>query len=163
MGGVTAQLLRELEAPILQILGAQSFVGKSAMPTPGYAFNKDRQQYHSAAVMRRVLTVREPGVRLVMGVGDFDLFVPDTPFIFGEADRESHAALVSVFRIRGDGDGWKRRLHCEGVHQAGHLVGLSFCEDQRCVMFNATTLAESDRRQMTLCNNCRNELAKQRK
>ena len=94
VGSVAGVFLKELEAPIAAVLSVSAFVGKTAMPGPSYAFNKDRSQYHSAAIMRRVLTVREIGSPLVMGITDVDLFMPDTPFVFGDADRDSH----------GDGD-----------------------------------------------------------
>jgi archaemetzincin len=48
----------------------------------------------------------------------------------------------------------------EAVHQAGHLVGLSYCDDPRCVMFMATNPSDCDRKNVSLCNVCRNELAK---
>ena len=59
--------------------------------------------------------------------------------------------------------GVARRTFVEAVHQAGHLVGLSYCEDARCAMFLATTITDAERRQLHLCNNCRNELAKIRR
>ncbi|MFT3840182.1 MAG: non-proteolytic archaemetzincin-like protein [Myxococcaceae bacterium] len=160
VGNVPAGLLKDLEEPILTLLGVQSFTGKVAMQQPQYAFNKDRKQYHSNAIMRRLLTVREPGATLVLGVADVDLFVPDSPFVYGEADRESKSGVFSLFRLRGDGEQLKRRAQIEALHQAGHLVGLSYCEDVRCAMFFATSLADCDRRGLQLCNNCRNELNK---
>lgn len=163
IGEVPVALLRELEPPIAQVLGVQAYVGKSALPPPGFAFNKDRNQYHTTAIMRRLLTVRETGVPLVVGVADVDLFVPDSPFVYGEADRESHASVMSLWRLRGEGEAWKRRTFVEAVHQAGHLIGLSYCEDARCAMFLASTITDAERRQLHLCNNCRNELVKLRK
>jgi len=104
----------------------------------------------------------EPGQSMVLGVTDVDLFVPDSPFVLGEADRESKSAVMSLFRLRqgADGEQLRRRLQVEAVHQAGHLLGLSYCEDARCVMFFAQTPQDCDRKQMSLCNNCRNELNK---
>jgi archaemetzincin len=163
MGGVSAQYIAEFEHPLREVLHVGAFVGKGHLPKPAFAYNKDRQQYHTAAVMRRVLTLREPGTQVMLGVADFDLFVPDTPFVFGEADRESKTALASLFRLRGEGEVARKRVQVEVVHQAGHLIGLSFCEDQRCLMFGATTVAEADRRNLNLCNNCRNELARLRR
>jgi archaemetzincin len=103
----------------------------------------------------------EPG-QMVMGLTDVDLFVPDSAFVFGEADRESRSAVVSLARLRqgAEGDMLRRRLQGEVVHQAGHLLGLSYCEDPRCVMFFAQTPQDCDRKQLSLCNLCRNELAK---
>lgn len=164
VGGVPVTFLKELEIPIAQVLGVQAYVGKAVLPAPAFAFNKDRQQYHTAAILRRLLTLREPGTPNVMGVVDVDLFVPDANFVYGEADREAHVAVMSLNRLKApEGDAWKRRTFVEAVHQAGHLVGLSFCEDARCAMYNATTITDAERRQLNLCNNCRNELVKLRR
>jgi archaemetzincin len=163
VGSVAATGLRDLEASIQQVLTIGTYLGKVNLGTPNYAFNKDRNQYHTTAIMRRLLTIKDPGATHVMGVTDADLFTPDTPFVFGEADRDSHVALLSLFRIKGDSETARRRIHVEAVHQAGHLVGLSYCEDSRCTMSLATSVAEADRRQMQLCNNCRNELVRIRR
>ena len=162
IGSPPLSLLKELEEPLATQLGVTAAPSKVQLPAPAYAFNKDRQQYHSNAIMRRLVTVLEPGSRFVLGVADVDLFVPDSPFIFGEADRESKSAVVSIFRLRqgADLDTLRRRTQVEAVHQAGHLLGLSYCDDARCVMFLATSVGDCDRKSAQLCNVCRNELVK---
>ncbi len=162
VGSPSASLLRDLQDPLAAHMGAVTVVSKTALPSPAYAFNKDRSQYHCNAIMRRLTPMLEPGQAGVMGITDVDLFVPDSPFVFGEADRESHTAVVSLFRLRqgADGDHLKRRIQSEVVHQAGHLLGLSYCEDPRCVMFFAQTPQDCDRKQLSLCNQCRGELQK---
>ena len=161
IGGVPPPLLRELEAPLGTQLGMTLGYGKPGLAAPGYAFNKDRNQYHSNAIMRRLVPLldREGSV---LGVTDVDLFVPDGPFVFGEADRESRVAILSVSRLRQGADEatFRRRVQIQGLHQAGHLVGLSYCEDARCAMFSATSVADVDRQQPALCHICRNELVK---
>ena len=91
-----------------------------------------------------------------------DLFVPDSPFVFGEADREARVAVVSLARLKTtpEGEALRRRAQVETVHQAGHLLGLSYCDDPRCVMFFATSVQDCDRKGLALCNVCRNELQK---
>lgn len=163
IGPVPGVFLKELEAPIAQVLGVQAYVGRAVLAQPAFAFNKDRNQFHTSAILRRLLTLKEPGTALIVGVADVDLFVPDATFVYGEADRESHAAVMSLWRLKGEGEAWKRRTFVEAVHQAGHLIGLSFCEDARCAMYLATTITDAERRQLHLCNNCRNELAKIRR
>jgi archaemetzincin len=162
VGSPTATLLRDMQDPLAAHMGAAVVVSKTALPSPAYAFNKDRGQYHCNAIMRRLSPMLEPGQAGVMGITDVDLFVPDSPFVFGEADRESHTAVVSLSRLRqgADGDHLKRRIQSEVVHQAGHLLGLSYCEDPRCVMFFAQTPQDCDRRQLSPCNQCRSELQK---
>ncbi len=162
VGSPPPTLLKDLEGPLATHMGLTVMVSKVALPRPDYAFNKARSQYHCNAIMRRLVTLLEPGQSMVMGVTDADLFVPDSAFVFGEADRESHSAVVSTARLRagGDADQLRRRVQVEGVHQAGHLLGLSYCEDPRCVMFFAQAPVDCDRKQLGLCNVCRNELAK---
>lgn len=161
VGDVPGPLIRDLEAPITAHLGVPVTFSKMNLTTPTYAFNKDRQQYHSNAILRRLATLaeRDGGV---LGVTEVDLFVPDAPHVFGEADRESRAALLSLYRLRpgADLETLKRRAQLEALHQAGHLVGLSFCEDTRCAMYLAQSPQEQDRKGIGLCNLCRNELAK---
>jgi archaemetzincin len=161
VGNAPPTLLRDVEEPLAAQMGLSVVPSKVQLQRPEYAFNKDRGQYHCNAIMRRLATLLEPG-QMVMGLTDVDLFVPDSPFVFGEADRESRAAVVSLARLRqgAEGEQLRRRLQTEVVHQAGHLVGLSYCEDARCVMFFAQTPQDCDRKQLTLCNLCRNELQK---
>jgi archaemetzincin len=162
VGSSSPSLLKDLEEPLATLMGLSVVGSKVALQRPDYAFNKDRSQYHCNAIMRRLVTLMEPGHSMVMGVTDVDLFVPDSNFVLGEADRESRSAVVSLARLRAgaDGDQLRRRVQVEAVHQAGHLLGLSYCEDARCVMFFAQTPQDCDRKQLGLCNLCRNELAK---
>jgi archaemetzincin len=162
VGNPPPVLLRDLEGAIASQLGLSPVVGKAVLPTPTYAFNKDRGQYHCNAILRRLVTLLEPGQSMVLGLTDVDLFVPDMPFVLGEADRESRSAVLSLARLRqgAEGELLRRRLRVEAVHQVGHLLGLSYCEDTRCVMFLAQTPQECDRKQLSLCNACRNELNK---
>ncbi|MBX5484249.1 MAG: non-proteolytic archaemetzincin-like protein [Myxococcaceae bacterium] len=162
VGSTPLAMVRELEDPLRTQLGIGTLVSKNTLQTPTYAFNKDRNQYHSNAIMRRLVPLLERGAHCALGVLDVDLFVPDTPFVFGEADRESRIALVSTFRLRqgADGEHLKRRLQVEAIHEAGHLLGLSYCDDPRCVMFLASSPQDVDRKSNSLCNVCRNELIK---
>ncbi|WP_434384649.1 non-proteolytic archaemetzincin-like protein [Melittangium boletus] len=162
VGSPPPVLLRELEDPIALQLGLKSTVGKVALSTPTYAFNKDRGQYHCNAILRRLATLMEPSHSMVLGVTDVDLFVPDSPFVLGEADRESRSAILSLARLRqgAEGEQLKRRLQVEAVHLAAHLTGLSYCEDARCVMFFAQSPQDCDRKNISLCNLCRNEMNK---
>ncbi len=161
VGNLPAALLKSLDEPMLTQMAITATAGGAELPEPSYAFNKDRNQYHSNAIMRRLSGLLE-GYDFVLGLADVDLFVPDSPFVFGEADRESKVAVISAFRLRqnADPEALKRRARIEAAHQAGHLLGLSNCDDPRCVMFLATSIGDIDRKGFSLCNVCRNELAK---
>ena len=161
IGTVPPGLLRELEEPLLTQLQVAATTSRAVLQAPTYAFNKDRNQYHSNAIMRRLVPMMD-GHHFVIGVTGVDLFVPDSPFVFGEADREARVAVVSIARLKTgpEGDTLRRRAQVETIHQAGHLLGLSYCDDPRCVMFFATSVQDCDRKGLALCNVCRNELQK---
>lgn len=160
VGNPPQSLVHDIAEPLLTQLQLQVVAARTPLQTPVYAFNKDRSQYHTNAVMRRLGTMIDAQNHFVLGLLDVDLFVPDSPFVFGEADREARVALVSTFRLKGWDDQLKRRVQVEAVHEAGHLLGLSFCEDARCVMFLAQSVQEVDKKAISPCNLCRNELVK---
>lgn len=161
VGDTPAALLQTLIEPLKTYLGVTAQLNKKSLAAPKYAFNKDRNQYHCNAIMKRLQPFLEnPATDRVMGLLEVDLFVPDAPFVFGDADRESKVAVLSTFRLKGSEEQSRRRLIVEAVHQAGHLIGLSYCEDARCVMFLAQAPADCDRKNVSPCSLCRNELAR---
>src|SRR5271154_198832 len=99
IGDVLPSLLRDLELPLTTQLGVTPVYSRVSLATPSYAYNKDRNQYHSNAIMRRLVPLLEPG-QSILGVVEVDLFVPDSGFVFGEADRESRAAGLSIARLK---------------------------------------------------------------
>lgn len=162
VGNIPGHLMAEVMEPLQTQLSVQPVKGSVPLTDPKYAFNKDRNQYHSQAIMRRLVPLMQPGQNFALGICEVDLFVPDSPFVFGEADRESRTALVSLFRLRQGADNahYIRRVQIETVHQTGHLLGLSYCDDSRCVMFLASAPTDLDKKNVALCNVCRNELGK---
>jgi archaemetzincin len=166
VGPLPKGLLVDVSAALQETFGAPSDVA-AALLKPDFAFNKDRHQYHSTAVLRRLDATRTRGVEApVLGIVDVDLFVPDQPFVFGEADRDARSALVSVYRLKGN-DGrpipqerLAHRARVEAAHAMGHLLGLSHCTDFRCAMFLSHTPADSDRKGDGLCCACRSAIGR---
>ena len=127
-----------------------------SLDTPQYAFNKDRgavpRDLDPPPARRRSGTKDAP----VVGLLDVDLFLPDAPYVIGDADRDAGAAVFSLARLsHGEPGRVRRRAQVETVHAAGHLLGLSHCTDFRCAMFFSRDAADSDRKGPGLCASCR--------
>jgi archaemetzincin len=161
IGSIPTGLLKELAQPILATFNIASVSG-AALAKPQYAFNPARKQYHSTAILRRLSAQISEGQTGIVGVCDVDLFTPDTEFVYGDADREIRSGLISISRLNQKvlPELMIRRAQSEAVHEVGHLVGLSHCDDLRCTMFFSRTPADSDRKGISLCNDCRHELAR---
>ncbi len=154
LGGVSPRLVAAAAEALAEALAIPAKIAPS-LDRPQYAFNKDRGQYHATAILRRLASLRSQGVPVV-GILDVDLFLPDAPYVIGEADRDAGAAVFSLARLaHADPERLKRRVRVETVHGAGHLLGLSHCSDFRCAMFVSRDAADADRKGPGPCPSCR--------
>jgi archaemetzincin len=157
LGGVPHRQVQAAAEALKETLDIASKVGPS-LDRPQYAFNKDRGQYHATSILRRLASLRGQGAPVV-GIVDVDLFLPDAPYVIGDADRDAGAAVFSVARLsHADPDRVRRRVQVETVHGAGHLLGLSHCSDFRCAMFFSRDAADADRKGPGPCASCRTAL-----
>ncbi len=154
LGGVAPRLVQAAGEALRDILEIAARPGPS-LDKPQYAYNKDRAQYHATSILRRLSGLRAKDAPVV-GILDVDLFLPDAPYVIGDADRDAGAAVFSLHRLsHGEPDVVRRRAQVETVHGAGHLLGLSHCSDSRCAMFFSRDAADSDRKGPGLCASCR--------
>jgi archaemetzincin len=154
LGGVPAKLVQAAGAALQETLAIATRTAPS-LDTPQYAFNKERNQYHATSILRRLASLRSNAAPIV-GIADVDLFLPDAPYVIGEADRAAGAALFSLARLSSaDPEVLRRRVQVETIHGAGHLLGLSQCGDFRCAMFFSRDAADSDRKGPGICAGCR--------
>jgi archaemetzincin len=164
VGTLDEPLLDKISKTLAETFQRTTTVHRS-LPVPKYAFNPTRGQYHSAAILKRVETLRVAEWDSAIGIVDVDLFVPEVPFIFGEADRSTRSAIISITRLRpetGSGESKKeltyKRLVSEAIHQIGVIRGLAHCPNNRCVMFFSATVQDTDKKGMSFCANCRKRL-----
>jgi archaemetzincin len=159
LGGVGERLRAGVRDALHDILHLDADYGP-VLERPRYAFNEARGQYHTAAILRRLTALRPGGSQApVLALADVDLFLPDASYVIGDADRDAGTALVSMARLATkDLPRYMARAQVEAIHEAGHLLGLGHCQDQRCAMFLSLELVEVDRKGPGLCHGCRNAL-----
>lgn len=130
---------------------------------PELAFDASRGQYNSRMLLAQLL--REPTGGRVLGVTNVDLFIAVLTFVFGEAQLDDRAAVVSTYRLDNRLYGLEadprllfERLVKEAVHELGHTYGLLHCTDNRCVMASSTYVEQIDLKARTFCDRCLDEL-----
>ena len=134
-------------------------------PDPRYAWDDHRGQHNSEIILRRLLAEAPPDVDRVLGVTSVDLFIPMLSFVFGQAQLNGKAAVVSSARLDPTFHGFPvnpaltaARLSREAVHELGHTLGLTHCIVRACPMSLATTIAQLDAKSPELCEGCRSVL-----
>ena len=120
-----------------------------------------RNQYNSTWILSQILTLVPGEDCKILGVTSLDLYVPVLTFVFGEAQLDGRAALVSSFRLRDELYGLpknpeklKERLEKEAIHELGHTFGLIHCREPNCVMYTSTYAEEIDFKSKDFCPAC---------
>lgn len=133
---------------------------------PDFAYDSSRGQYNSTEILAGLLKSQTEDALKVLGITDEDLFIPVLTFVFGEAQLDGPAALVSTHRLRNqfyglpkDGVLLQERLEKEAVHELAHTFGLVHCPDQICALNSSTYVENIDLKNKTFCMDCRELLA----
>jgi len=129
---------------------------------PERAFDLSRGQYNSRVLLKLLLDDPAAAAGKVIGVTGVDLFTPVLTYVFGEAQLEGRAAVVSYHRLRPEAYGLPEdprlvasRLAIEAVHELGHTFGLLHCRESSCVMHASTYAEEIDLKTAAFCDDCR--------
>jgi archaemetzincin len=128
---------------------------------PRFAFHSERQQYHSSEILHGMQTYAANGAWRVLGVAGVDLYIPILTFVFGEAQMGGPCAVVSFHRLMQEFYGLppdhallRERLIKEAVHEVGHTLDLTHCDDYACVMAASHAVEWIDLKEAALCPSC---------
>ena len=157
--GLCAGLSKEFSAPC-EILPPE--------PDPASAFNLSRQQYLSTEILALMTRRTMPDDWRILGVTLYDLYIPNLTFVFGEAQLKGQCAVVSTHRLHQEFYGLpadpallRGRLLKEAVHELGHTMALSHCEDYQCVMSPSHGVEWIDLKSSHFCSACRSVITNQ--
>ncbi len=120
-----------------------------------------RQQYHSTQILGALSGLARNGCWRLLGVTSLDLYMPILTFVFGEAQLTGRCCVVSWRRLRQEFYGLPRdpelfaaRLLKESVHELGHTLGLTHCQDYGCVMAASHSVEWIDIKGADFCTAC---------
>jgi len=129
-----------------------------------HAFDNARGQYNSTVLLASLPPPRDghdPDGAKQIGLVDVDLFIPVLTFVFGEAELDGRAALVSTHRLSnqyyglpGSHEVLLGRIEKELIHELGHTFGLVHCRQFECVMRSSTYVEEIDIKKALPCREC---------
>ncbi len=124
-------------------------------------FDSSRKQYNSSLLLTQILPLQETLKGKLIALVDVDLYVPILTFVYGEAQLDGPAAIVSLHRLRNSFYGIDENRHIlidrltkEVIHELGHTYGLFHCHQFECVMRASTYVEEIDLKKETLCEHC---------
>jgi archaemetzincin len=157
--------LEEISLAVGQVFGLRTYVTPAQLNLDR-AFDASRGQYNSTALLAQLLQVSGGMDEKRIAVVGVDLFIPVLTFVFGEAQLNGLAAVVSYHRLANpfygmapdESQTWKR-LEKEIVHELGHTFGLYHCHQFECVMRSSTYVEEIDLKRGRLCSGCQGRLA----
>jgi archaemetzincin len=129
------------------------------------AYDPSRNQANSTALLAQILIGLKGISEKRIAIVDVDLFIPILTFVFGEAQLNGNAAVVSTHRLTNHYYGLPRddaltvlRLEKEVVHELGHTFGLCHCRYFECVMRTSTYVEEIDLKSVRPCPACSDAL-----
>jgi archaemetzincin len=161
VGPVEEGLLRRLKAGMRDCLPGACII-LPAMLDPSSTFHRERQQYHSSQILYLMQRFAGPDGGRVLGITALDLYIPILTFVFGEAQMGGPCAVVSAHRLRqefyglpADPELLAQRLVKEAVHELGHTMGLTHCDEYSCVMAPSHAVEWVDLKVGALCDACR--------
>lgn len=160
VGEVDPGILEGLQESVGEIFGKEIWMGQP-LKSPDYAYNGKRRQHFSSAILLKLREVERGVGDRVLGVTQYDLYVPSLNFVFGEADLESRVAVISLRRLSQefyglseDMERLKERALKEAVHELGHTYGLGHCSNPLCVMHFSNSLLDTDIKKASFCPQC---------
>ncbi len=158
--GTSHDLLAPLAAKLGEVFGLPAELHPPSFD-PELAFDPSRGQYNSRILLAQLLQHTPQGATRVLGVTGVDLFIPVLTYVFGEAQLDGRAAVVSTYRLDcqlyglpPDRSLLVERLRKEAVHELGHTYNLVHCPKHPCVMMSSTYVENIDLKSDRFCSRC---------
>ena len=160
VGEVEPRLLDWLRQALFERFRVPTEVLRPALD-PAFALHAERQQFHSSEILAAMQSYITRDTWKLLGITGRDLYIPILTFVFGEAQLGGASAIVSYHRLTQefyglphDLDLLANRLLTESVHELGHTLRLTHCQEYRCAMAASHAVEWIDIKDSGFCEDC---------
>jgi archaemetzincin len=164
IGDIDGRMLMQLAPAMANLFRVPTEVLQVRLD-PEFAYHPERQQYHSSEILQAMQIYRGADSWRLLGVTGVDLYIPILTFVFGEAQMGGPCGLVSAHRLQQEFYGLppdcevvQERLLKEAVHELGHTLDLTHCDDYQCAMAPSHAVEWIDLKESTLCGACQSRV-----
>jgi len=168
LGDVDGVAVSVVAANLQAIMGLPADV-LPVEPAPDFAVIPARRQYNALPILG-MLEAGASNAVLRLGVMSGDLCLPIFSYVLGEAQVQGHAAVISLHRLKGNEDGTSaaparvyERLAKVALHEIAHVLGLTHCREDGCLMRFSLGAEHIDELSMGFCPECEIRLLLARK
>jgi archaemetzincin len=163
---ISEEIVGALAAPLRQVFRAPVTVAPPLRGIIDGVYDRSRAQYNSTNLIGEIVSRESFFPGKTLGITSVDLFVPILTYVFGEAQLDGAAGVMSTYRLDETVYGlppdriklFERALK-EAVHELGHTFGLRHCASFDCAMHASTTVDDVDLKGATLCELCSTSIA----
>jgi len=140
-------------------LGPFEFSILDVFPAPSDAYDGLRRQYNALKMMSCLKGLASNyGFPKVLGITQEDIYYRNSTFVFGCAELNGVAAILSIYRLNTPRKGvLPTRILKEALHELGHLFGLEHCSND-CVMRFCERTDLIDSKKLRYCKDCSKKL-----
>jgi archaemetzincin len=126
----------------------------------GFAKDNERSQYHSTSILKELEAAAPQNSVKIAALCRVDLFIPILTYVYGEAQLDGKACIVSTHRLHEgtdislNNDVFFERITKEIIHELGHTFNLRHCQEPTCLMHYCRNEKDVDRKSNQLCRYC---------
>ena len=159
IGEFDADIIGAVEKIVPRIFGMSCRI-EPLLDDIGFAWNPERKQYHSTAILVELSAKASIDALKVVALTHNDLFIPILTHVYGEAQLGGTSCIVSTCRLA-DGISpivqrslYLERITKEAAHELGHTFDLRHCKDHQCLMHYCRSIGDVDGKTSQLCRYC---------
>lgn len=160
MENLDVGIYQSMEQNVEEIFGFSTKI-KPLLQNINFAFDPEREQFYSTAILERLSDTSPPQAIKVLAITNVDLFIPILTHVYGEAQLGGKACIVSTHRLREGlspaniAEEFEKRIVKEALHELGHTFNLRHCKDKSCIMHYCRSIKDVDRKSDQLCRYCK--------